>query len=1230
MGVVHEVFDRDRGMRMALKQLKSLAPDQVLRFKNEFRAVRDVSHPNLVGLGELFEDDGHWYFTMDLVDGVDVLSYVRGAAQPDPPTADTTVASTPTDVDDDETAATVAGRTGPVPKIRPVDTSEIDVERLRAVLGQLIDGLGALHRAGIVHRDIKPSNILVTPRGRVILLDFGVAGSLDDDRFNTPGEIVGTVAYMAPEQAAGELAGAAADWYAVGVLIYEALTGRLPLSGGTRDDLIERKQALAPPPPIELRDDVPADLSDLCADLLQIDPRARPDEAAIRAHLGMAAGAVRDVGDVESAEFVGRSAQLASLRDAFRDVREGRGVTTVIEGTSGVGKTRLAEHFLEEVSAADPALVVLRGRCHERELVHFKAFDGIVDDLAQFLTTIHVDDLQYVVPAGATTLLQVFPVLRKVDGIDALAARSAETSDEITDSRGEAFKALRRLLTAVAERCPLVLFVDDLHWSDADSDSMIADVFRAPSPPLLLLATARPTDDGGPCAAARVAGSDVRRIPLSGLDPNESRQLVLDLFERFPASQRGDVDAIVEDTAGHPMFIDELVRHLAVTPTDTQEIELDDAIASRVATTPEGAQAILEMVCAAGRPLPQSVIADATGLSAHAYANNVAVLHATHLVRLSGARQRDSIAPYHDRVREAVSNTVTTDRAQVIHKRLGVVLERAGAAPEVLANHFTRSGDRARAAEYTIAAAHHAATALAFDRAADLYGRALAFGVDDDDERRVLFVAWAEVLADAGRPADSARMFLEAASCGQMSDDDHYDLLRRSAERFLMGGYFDEGLAAMRKVLDVASITLPESQARVIASLVWNHARLALRGLRWKPRKAEDISAAARRRMDVCWSAGAGISMVDTMRGSMFWTRGPIECLKYGDPLRISRALFAAAVIECSLGRAKQARKLIEACERAADQDGTALSRWYATLARPAYGFLVENRWTACLEGVRVGRRLWEQAGHGQGWESDVMEQFACWSLNMLGDFRELTRRVPSKIRSAQRGGNRFLEVSLRTFFTHLHLVDDNPELAIADMEDAIGGWLPGVSQFGNAHYWVLRNRMYTALYTGNLDRDDTLEAEWDRFENGMLGRVAIMRIEMDVCRSGYLVGRAMHAHRTGDTSTRNALVRTIRKHHKRLGRARLPVAQTSHLQLTATMARVAGDDETAARLMREVLVRWREMQMQGNLASASRMLGGLLGGDEGRALVADADTWMTTAGIRDPARFAHLLAPGW
>src|ERR1039457_4678559 len=270
-GEVYEVYDRKRSSRIALKVLKDTST--LLQFKDEFRGLADIQHPNLVQLHELASDGGQWFFTMELVDGVSFRDYVTGADASQTSTSnDLATASMLHGIGIESTVATPAGlmRRGGI----------CDEKRLRAALLQLAEGVAALHGAGKLHRDLKPSNVLVTAGGRVVLLDFGLVAEMDDGSFPRTLHVVGTPAYMSPEQGAGTAITEASDWYAVGVMLFEALTGQLPFQGGMAEVLHWKRHTEAPAP-ATIAPGIPRDLNSLCCDLLRMEPGDRPPGADI-------------------------------------------------------------------------------------------------------------------------------------------------------------------------------------------------------------------------------------------------------------------------------------------------------------------------------------------------------------------------------------------------------------------------------------------------------------------------------------------------------------------------------------------------------------------------------------------------------------------------------------------------------------------------------------------------------------------------------------------------------------------------------------------------------------------------------------------------------------------------------------------------------------------------------------------------------------------------------------
>ncbi|HEY1067523.1 MAG TPA: serine/threonine-protein kinase, partial [Pirellulales bacterium] len=524
MGVVYRAFDPRRGAVVALKTLGADARLSVSRFKREFRSLADAVHPNLVRLYELAADGPRWYFTMELVEGVDFLQHVR-----------------------------------------PRSDAATDYLKLRAALRQLAEGVSALHARRILHRDLKPSNVKVASDGRVVLLDFGLAAEIgpDDEHLSSTPHFCGTMAYMPPEQAACLPLTPACDWYALGVMLYEALTGRLPYSGSLTT-VLRLKQDTDPPSPSSIAADVPGDLETLCLDLMRRDPSERPGGREVLDRLGAAnppaAFAPRDTA------FVGREETLQVLRRAFRDARSGRTTAVLVHGASGMGKSTLVAKFLGE-AGADPRAVVLAGRCYESESVPFKTIDGIVDALAAFLRRLPRGEADAFLPRDASVLARVFPVFREVAVMAESAARSGETLAP-HELRQRAFDAFRELLGRIGDRRPLVVALDDLQWGDADGAARLAELFRPADRPtcLLVLAYRREDVERSECLQTlqREWPPGVPRLdaPIDALTREEIASLAAATLNSLdPVGDertRLRLDELAAESQGSPFFVREL------------------------------------------------------------------------------------------------------------------------------------------------------------------------------------------------------------------------------------------------------------------------------------------------------------------------------------------------------------------------------------------------------------------------------------------------------------------------------------------------------------------------------------------------------------------------------------------------------------------------------------------------------------------------------------------------
>jgi len=1208
MGVVYDAYDRERNARVALKTLRSLSPTMIARLKSEFRALQGVAHPNLVGMGELLFAKGQWFFTMEMVDGCDFAAYIRPSPRP-------------ASVDGEDTG----------PYARPADRPPLDEARLRDAAGQLAQALAAIHAAGIIHRDVKPTNVRVTPDGRVVLLDFGlVRDTRPSSDHTTEADVVGTGAYMAPEQVFGGELGPAADWYAFGVMLYEALTGELPHDGVTVYELLAHKQH-APPPPRVRSPDVPADLDRLCADLLAVDPAARPSGEEVLRRLGVPARATQPISSPHVAAIVpclGRDRELDAIARAFLEVGHGGARAVWIHGASGVGKSTLVGRACEELAACTPGLLVLSGRCYERESVPYKALDGVVDALAHALRRLSTEEAAALLPLHAALLPSLFPALGRVDPI-ANAPRPRTALLDPQDQRGRAFAALRELFLRLALARPLLVTIDDVQWADADSRLLLSEIMRPPEPPPLLLLLASRTDEGEsgdaapPALLSAIEAAPCTELAVGPLEPPAATELARLLLG--PDAARVDPVTLAHEAGGHPLFLAELARHALATHGAEVPVRLDEAIAARAAALPREARHILELVCLAGAPLPQGIARQAVQLETEQVDRQVARLRAEYLVRTSGARPHDPIEPYHDRVREAVAAAMPAASRRARHGALARTLElasRRGEYGPLLVRHWEEAGDRERAARHARDAAVWASHALAFDQAAALWGDALRLGDHAPDQVRALRIERAAALANAGHSAAAADEFLAAGDGA--GPGERLELERLAAANYLVSGRLENGLALVGDLLAQLGMALPSTPAGALRALLWSRLKLRLRGMRFVERHEDEIPRQELARVDFYHTVANVLGMVDSIRGADFQARNLLAALRAGEPLRIGHAFGLEIVYRISQGgRALGlAARVTRELRVLADRTGSPLlAAWLE--ACDGIRLYLGGRFGECRAPLEHAESLFADDTVGTIWERNSLRMWRLWAARQGGALRRAHDLYEETVRDAERRGDRFTDASTRRSLNQVWLVADDPARARAELARA--AWLPPEGRFHLQHWAELEAATELALYEGTPGPAlVAFEAQGAAFRKSLLPRIQMLRIRHTDLHGSLLVAEAATA--VEPDPLRREAARLARK----LDGEGLEFARVYAHILRAAIAAQRGRDDAAIAELRAALALCAVTSQDLHAAACRLRLARLVGGDEGATLRAEALTWMRSENAVNPTRLIEVVTPGF
>ena len=1247
MGVVYEAHDRETDKVVALKTLTRAEASHISRFKNEFRSLADVSHPNLVSLYEFMSDGQYWFFTMELVQGQNFLEYVRpGYLARHFQSSKTPTLRKSTNSSVQEQLADYEAETRQLDSIRSLQLSDegpergaetslsnsvLDAGRLNVALRQLAEGLHGLHETGKLHRDIKPSNVLVTKEGRVVILDFGLVAEVEDKELHDSVTLAGTPDYMSPEQGAQLPISRASDWYSVGVMLYQALTGRLPFAGKFFEVMMN-KQNFDPAAPSELVKNVPPELNDLCVRLLRRNPEERPSGREVLRILGHG-----KTGPLQrplaspapsvalTAPFVGRARQLRELSDAFNVTRRGQTVTVYLHGSSGMGKTAVARHFLDSLRETQPDVVILEGRCHERESVPYKALDGVVDSLTKFLMSLPEAKAEALMPREVLALARLFPVMLQVDSVFNAPQREHEVPDPFT-LRRKAFAALRELLGRICDRQPLVLYIDDLQWSDADSTTLLEDLLRPPdSPPLLLLSSFRSEDVRTKpflnSLLEKTGNESCREVLVNALSKSESYTLLHDLLGSSASVLEPFADAILSEARGNPFLLEQLARYAATTDqTATTGITLAMMLESRLRHLPEGARQFVDALAVAGRTINPEVVYQAAELAGDELPL-VGSLRAAQFLRTGGAGH--TLELYHDRIREAIASQLDPKKVTQIHRRLAQAIEARGIDdPEALFEHYLGAGERVRAATHAATAAKKAATALAFDRAAAFYRRALELAPARDAELVDLKRGLAEALVNAGRPAEAAQAYLDVA---QLTSARHsLDFKRRAAQQLLMGGHINEGLELIRSVLAAVGLSYPAGPKRALLSLLLKRLQIRLRGLNFTERDESQIPEFDLVRLDTCFAVAAGLGAVDLIRGADFQSRNLLLALRAGEPYRVARAMsFEAAWTAARSGAAgsERATQILQRAEELAQKSGHPHAIGLSVWARGVKAYL-SGDWQKAADLCERASEVLRDRCTGVTWELTVANRYRLSALLHMGQIAEVSRRVPALLSAALEQGNLFGAMDLRTRLNLIWLAADDPDKARAEVIEALKSWPH--EGFHLQHYVSLHALAQIELYTGDAEVAwKHVEGQWPDMENSLLLRIPAVRVEA-------LMLRARTALATNGGGRDAAKLRMAEKMAKTIAKVDMSWSKPFSTLLIATIAHQRGEAAQALALLSETIQSFERAEMLLHAAAVRRRLGEKLRDERGSQLVAQANAWMSGQKIKNPEAMTRMLAPGF
>ena len=875
----------------------------------------------------------------------------------------------------------------------------LEVQRAVEIAADVTRALEHTHARGVVHRDLKPANVWIDDDGHARLGDFGLATTEARSRVSG-GTLVGTVAYLPPEQALGEASGPQSDLYSLGALLYEMLSGQPPFPGDDAVSIISQHLHADPVTPSRHNPEVPEALDRVVLALLAKRPEDRPANAAEARERMLAALEEKpaEVADQPRANpleslaggvFVGRERELERLREAVDGALAGRGSLQLLVGEPGIGKTRAAEELATYARVSGAR--VYWGRCREDEGA--PAYWPWVQAIRSYARDADPVALAWQLGAGAAEVAQLIPEVA-----EKLNVEPAKGSDS-EEARFRLFDSVTTLMLGAARDRPIVLVLDDLHWADEPSLLLLRFAARElASSGLLILGTYRDVELGRHHPLARMLGEisgieGSRRIPLKGLSVGAVERY-LEMTAGAPAPV-GLAEAVQERTDGNPFFVGEVVRLLASEGNLTSggsaaELQIPqgvrEVIGRRLDRLSDETNGALRVAAVIGRDFDEELVWRVADMRPEQLMTAATEAIAERLVTDLSDRHY-SFA--HALVRDTLYEELSPPKRSALHERTGLAIEEicGGNVEErlgELAHHFLEAaprGDLAKAIDYAQRAGEQDMEQLAYEDAVDVYGRALEVLelMDEPDEalRCSLLLSLGGAEAKSARVADARDAFERAADSARRLDD--ADSLVGAAIGIAMmsdAGRLDEKLLAL---LDESLEWIgPERTARRAALLSAKSAEMY-----WVDNDLTESTRLVDEAIEIAREVDAPASLAAALQRKIFIPAGPNaprERLRLADEiLELGEATGnREAVLRAHGYRLWQFLELADM--EAVDRELSLYARLADELRMPEHSWL-----TIALRGMRTlldgdidgAERLAGEARRaGQRAEQPVAEQF--------------------------------------------------------------------------------------------------------------------------------------------------------------------------------------------------------------------------------------------------------------